>query len=128
MKKAPRITTEEKRKIALLIAQGLTPNAVGNHLQRDAKTVRLALSKADVQESVGEYQERLAEKFEKLTDRILDAVSEEDVAKASLQQKVIAAATSIDKTRLLRGQSTVNLAAIYSQALELRGQSDKEEE
>ena len=40
--------------------------------------------------------------------------------KASLRDKVISAGVLFDKERLERGQSTVNLASIYSQALESR--------
>ena len=43
-----------------------------------------------------------------------------DLEKASLRDKVISAGVLFDKERLERGQSTVNLASIYSQALESR--------
>ena len=54
-------------------------------------------------------EERLADKFEQLTEAILDSISEDDLLKASLQQKSISAATMLDKARLIRGQSTITL-------------------
>ena len=44
----------------------------------------------------------------------------EDIKKASPRDKAIIFGTLYDKERLERGQSTVNLASIYSQALESR--------
>ena len=48
------------------------------------------------------------------------ALSDDDIKKASARDKAIVFGTLYDKERLERGQSTVNLASIYSQALEDR--------
>jgi hypothetical protein len=48
------------------------------------------------------------------------ALSDDDIKKASARDKAIVFGTLYDKERLERGQSTVNLASIYSQALESR--------
>ncbi len=113
MKKQTRLDANDRNAIALLAAEGKTPHAIGEIVGRDPKSVRKVLATPEVMTQVADYQERLAEKFEQLTDRILDSVSDEDVAKASLQQKVISAATSLDKTRLLRGQSTSNVSLLH---------------
>lgn len=51
----------------------------------------------------------------------LAALTVDDIKKASPRDKAIIFGTLYDKERLERGQSTVNLASIYSQALEHRG-------
>lgn len=113
MKKRSMLDDTDRATIALLAAEGKTANAIAKIVSRDPKSVRSQLAKPEMVERISEYQERLAEKFEKLTDKILDNVSEEDVRKASLQQKVISAATALDKMRLLRHQSTNNISILH---------------
>ena len=55
-----------------------------------------------------------------LQEKVLASITASDLEKASLRDKVISVGVLFDKERLERGQSTVNLASIYSQALESR--------
>lgn len=56
----------------------------------------------------------------------LQALTAEDIKKASPRDKAIIFGTLYDKERLERGQSTVNLASIYSRALEDRTETPQD--
>lgn len=101
-----RVNVEEKQQIALLAATGKSQRAIARAIGRDNKTVAKVLKDPGVMAAKANIEERLADKFEQLTEAILDSVSEDDLLKASLQQKSISAATCLDKSRLLRGAST----------------------
>lgn len=51
-----------------------------------------------------DIQQRLADKHERMAETILDSISDENLLKASLQQKAISSATMLDKSRLIKGQ------------------------
>lgn len=67
-----------------------------------------------------EYKSNRADFLAGLQEKVLAGITESDLEKASLRDKVISMGVLFDKERLERGQSTVNLASIYSQALESR--------
>ena len=113
------MTTEERQRVNILAAQGLTPHAIGHEIGRDRKTVLAHLQKPGVPEQVQNIQDRLANKFEQMSERILDAVCEEDLQKASLQQKAVSAGIMLDKSRLIRGNSTMNIAAVFAAARDM---------
>ena len=50
--------------------------------------------------------------------RLLSAISDTDIKKASLRDKVIAAGILFDKERLERGQSTSNVSVLFQVAEE----------
>jgi len=121
------MNTQEKEKAATLFASGLTYNAIGQELGRDPKTVKANLLKPDMVDKVEEKKEELAEMYETLSRRMVDSITDEDISKINAYQRTVASGIATHKMRLLRGQSTVNLAAIYSQALEHRGKEPPEE-
>jgi hypothetical protein len=111
------VDVEEKQQIALLAAKGKSQRAIAKAVKRDHRTVAKVLNDPGVIADKANIEERLADKFEQLTEAILDSVSEDDLLKASLQQKSISAATMLDKARLIRGQSNMNLAVIMANAV-----------
>jgi hypothetical protein len=121
--RAYRVDKEEKQHIAALAATGKSNRAIAKATGRDDKTVAKVLKEPDAIAMKLEIEERLAGHFETLAEKILLSVSEDDLLKASLQQKSISAATMVDKARLIRGQSTQNIAARCAQAVI---ESDKE--
>jgi len=124
MKKSGPLTTEEKEQIAILTAQGRTPNYIGKALTRDRKTVAAALEKPETAELVEAKREDLADMYEDMTRRMINSITDEDITKINAYQRMVASGIATDKARLIRGQSTVNLAAIYSLALENRNKPD----
>jgi hypothetical protein len=111
------LTTEEKQKVLILSAQGLTNFAISKRLNRSHHTIKKEIVKPESQVQVADIQERLADKFEQLSERILDAVCDADLEKATLQQKAISAGVMLDKSRLIRGQSSMNFAVIMASAV-----------
>src|SRR6185369_12012125 len=59
-----------------------------------------------------EYQDKQADILDALSAGILAGIKKKDIAKASLQQKVSSMGVLIDKSRLIRGQSTNNSVSI----------------
>jgi hypothetical protein len=111
------LTTQEKKQVALLAAQGLSNNAIAKRMNRHHATTKKELLTPESQVEVADIQERLADKFEQISERILDAICEGDLQKASLQQKSVSAGIMLDKSRLIRGQSTMNHAVIMASAV-----------
>lgn len=111
------IDLEEKQQIAVLAAKGKSNRAIAKAVNRSDKTVAKVLKDPDIIVVKKDMEERLASKFEILADAILDSVSHDDLLKASLQQKSISAATMVDKARLIRGQSNMNIAVIMASAV-----------
>lgn len=125
MKKSGPLTVDEREQIVLLTAEGRTPNYIGKALGRDRKTVVAALGKPATAELVEGKRADLADMYEDLTRRMMNSITDEDICKINAYQRMVASGIATDKARLLRGQSTVNLAAIYSKALEVRGDPDE---
>lgn len=112
-----RVDAKEKQTIATLAAAGKSQRAIGRATGRDNKTIAKVLKEPGVIVDKAKIEERLANKFESLAESILDSVSEDDLLKASLQQKSISAATMVDKARLIRGQSNMNIAVLMANAV-----------
>lgn len=112
-----KIDALEKQQIAVLAATGKSQRHIAKAVNRDHRTVARVLKEPGVITAKADIEARLADKFERLAEAILDSVSEEDLLKASLQQKSISAATMVDKARLIRGQSTQNAAVVMASAV-----------
>lgn len=108
-KRGTRLDDAERQQISVLRAQGKSPHAIGKILGRSENTVKSALKRPEVAAQVKDIQTRLADKFEAATERVLDAITDEDIQKAGLRDKSVAAGVLLDKSRLLRGQSTDNI-------------------
>ena len=109
-----RMNIEEQANVKVLLAAGISPTAIAKKIGRDHKTV-IAFSKipATVQE-VGELKQDLADAYEGLARRMVESITDEDITKINAYQRTIAAAAATDKMRLLRDQSTENIATILA--------------
>lgn len=112
-----RVDVEEKHQIAVLAAAGKSQRAIGRATGRDNKTIARVLKEPEVIVDRAKFEERLADKFDRLTDAILDSFSEDDLLKANLQSKAVSAGILLDKARTIRGQSTSNIAVIMASAV-----------
>jgi len=54
----------------------------------------------------------LAQEYEELARRMLTSIKDDDIQRISAYQRTLSAAVSTDKMRLLRDQSTDNVAAL----------------
>jgi hypothetical protein len=113
----------EKEKAKLLHASGKSIFAVARALGRSPHTVTKFLRTPEVARQVGIQRGELAALFDGITERTLRGVTDEDIRKSSLLQKMTAAGISIDKALLLRGQatSTVDVHILLDIASMIRG-------
>ena len=84
---------------------GVTRSSVQQHL-KPLLTMHCA------PQQLQEYQDKQADILDALSAGILAGIKKKDIAKASLQQKVSSMGVLIDKSRLIRGQSTNNSVSI----------------
>lgn len=64
------------------------------------------------------YQERITAKYEQLAERMVDSITDEDISKINAYQRIVAAGISTDKARLISNKSTMNIAMMFSMAME----------
>lgn len=112
-----KIDKTTQRTVALLSAHGDSVSKISRKTGLHHTSVKRVLQEPAVIVDKAKMEERLASKFEQLAEAILDSVSEDDLLKASLQQKSISSATMLDKARLIRGQSSMNIAQILASAV-----------
>ena len=97
------LDTEEKAQITTLAAGGQSPARIARQVGRSHHTVKRFLSEPETQRQVTDEKAVLAEIYRSKARRIVESISEEDIAKASLQQKAISSGVLLDKSLLLAG-------------------------
>ncbi|MGC2637041.1 MAG: hypothetical protein WA294_07665 [Acidobacteriaceae bacterium] len=103
MKRKTPLSEREQGKIELLAADGAGPHKIGEVIGRHHVTVEKHLAKPDAQERVEDEKAVLAGIYRRKARRIAESISDEDIAKASLQQKSISSGVLLDKSLLLTG-------------------------
>ena len=101
--------------------QGFSHGDLAKHFGLPKSTLQARLKPFECRNiNLPEFKTHRADILAAQQARVLMALSDDDIKKASARDKAIVFGTLYDKERLERGQSTVNLASIYSQALESR--------
>jgi hypothetical protein len=72
------------------------------------------------QQEVNDYKSNRADIIAGLQSRLLSSVTDEDIKKAPLGSRVLAAAQLYDKERLERGQSTENITQIHGDIAKIK--------
>lgn len=103
------LTDVEREHAKILHASGKTIYAVAKALGRSPHTLAKFLHQPEIVKEVSIQKEELANLFDSITHRTLKGVTDSDIEKASLLQKLTSAGISIDKALLLRGQATSNI-------------------
>ena len=106
------LTTEERERIKILLAEGLSYSAIGRTLGRDHKTIAKVATEPGMALAVLNKKKELADEYEELARRMLTSIKDSDIDRISAYQRTLSAAVSTDKMRLLRDQSTDNVAAL----------------
>jgi len=109
---AKSLSIEELEKVKLLYASGETTHAIAQKLGRSQHTIQKAIQKEGVLDDVKEIKKSLIEKFENLADRLIESITQADIEKSTMLQRVTASGIAIDKSRLLSNQSTSNEAHV----------------
>jgi hypothetical protein len=123
------LSAEEQEKAKILFASGKTIHAVAQSLGRSPHTLKKFLQKPEIVKEVGIQREELATMFDSITDRTLRGVTDEDITKSSLLQKMTAAGISVDKSLLLRNQATsiVDVRVLLDVAAMIRRESENDD-
>lgn len=103
------LTVEEVAKAKSFAALGYSTRHIARELQRSPHTVARLLKTPEVIAEVSTQKLELSDLFEKLTRETLESITMADIQDASLLQRVTSAGIMVDKTRLLRGESTSNV-------------------
>src|SRR5215472_5540369 len=113
-KKSTPLTDEERERAKLLHASGKSPNYIATGMGRSHHTLQRFLSKPETREQVQIQREELAGMFDQVAHGIVSRVTDEDVTKANLVQKMTSAGIAIDKAAMLRGETpmALNMVAI----------------
>ena len=104
------LNVSELEQVKALRASGLTYHAISKRLGRDHKTIKKACLKPEVTSEIEVIKDDLSNFFENLAKRMIISITDEDIRRINAYQRPLSAAISIDKTRLLRDQSTENIA------------------
>ena len=104
------LNVRELEQVKVLRASGLTYHAISKELGRDPKTIKTACVEPQAAGEIERIKGDLAADFEVLAKRMIVSISDEDITRINAYQRTIAAAASVDKMRLLRHQSTQNIA------------------
>lgn len=108
--------------------KGLSFRDIGKHVGASHQAVQQAISpllkRFDPNNELHDYKANSADLFHAVAMESLKAVNADDLAKASLKDKVMAAAIATDKARLISGQSTQNVAVRLAKAVMDAEESD----
>lgn len=118
MSRKPGLTLEEQEKIKELIAMGNTPHAVAREIGRDAKTVKKCAEQ--LAPAIVEKKKELVDWYENIAHRMLESITPEDIAKINAYQRVVSSGIATDKMRLLKDQSTENIAVLVASLKDLQ--------
>lgn len=73
-----------------------------------------------LKENIDDYKEHRADILAGLQTRIIKSISEQDIQKASLLQRLSGLGIAYDKERLERGKSTSNIAQLHADIAKIR--------
>ena len=118
--------TEERATIVTLAASGASSAKIAKLISRSRGMVKNVLAKPEIQRAVQDERAVLAELYRDKARRIVDSISEEDIAKASLQQKSISSGVLLDKSLLLSGEPTsINISVLLDAVQAAKALDDK---
>ena len=105
------MSLEEKQTAKVLYANGQEIAQIAQAMRRSAHAIKRCLSPEEVQLEIQDIRERLIQKYqaiaEKCTDRLLEPGT---LDQSSPRDLATISGISVDKSRLLAGQSTENIA------------------
>ncbi len=112
------LTMDEREQVKTLLAMGKTYNAVATQIGRDAKTVKKCGEQ--MAPAIVEKKKELAEWYEEIAHRMLESISQEDIERINAYQRIVSSGIATDKMRLLRDQTTDNIAVLVASLKELQ--------
>ena len=112
---------KEKETIKILAADGQSATKIGKQVKRNPHTVRKFLAEPEVERQVRDEKSLLAEKYRGKALKVLESINDEDIRKASLQQKSISSGVLLDKSLLLTGEMpSINVTVLLDAVSAIR--------
>ena len=124
------LNVEETEKVKSLAALGYSTRHIGREVSRSPHTVAKLLKTPTVAAEVVVKRLELSDLYEKLSRDTLESITKETIEDASLLQRATSAGIFTDKSRLLKGESTINVGVdvLLSIAAQFRRESAVEDE
>ncbi len=110
MKKPVPLNASELAQIKALRAFGLSFHAISKRLDRAPQTIKKACLDPEMAPQIEQVKVALADRFEDVAVRMLTAISDSDINALDGYKKTLSGAIAADKMRLLKGESTANIA------------------
>src|ERR1039458_3013481 len=105
-KGAVALTVPEIEQAKALFALGRSYRFIAAELGRSDHAIKNALTKSpEVIAEVQAMKRNLADSFEGLAERMVDSITDEDIAKINAYQRTVSGAIAVDKMKLLRGEA-----------------------
>jgi hypothetical protein len=112
---------KEKETIKILAADGQSATKIGKQVKRNPHTVRKFLAEPEVERQVQDEKSVLAAKYRGKALKVLESINDEDISKASLQQKSISSGVLLDKSLLLTGEMpSINVTVLLDAVSAIR--------
>ncbi len=122
------LTAPELGKAKILRGLGYSNRRIGAELGRSDHTIKRALASPQMVAEVETIKRDLGDIFKDLAHRMIESISDADICKLNAYQRTISAAVATDKSQLLKGEPTVNVALLVQVAELLREQRDRDDE
>jgi hypothetical protein len=121
MKREP-LNTRDKAKIKTQAAEGLSVYRIAKQVKRAPNTIKKFLQDPAIATEVAHNKIKVAERCEFEALRIINSIDDQNLEKASLQNKAVSAGILIDKGLLLRGQMplTVHVEVLLAAVADIR--------
>ena len=120
------LSTEEKQQITTFSAAGWPPFRIAKHMNRNRHTIKKYLDTPEAVTVVREERAELVEIYREKARDILVSIDAETINKANLLQRATSSGIFLDKSLLLQGRPTQNVAIIVEVLDVLRVRNDEE--
>jgi predicted transcriptional regulator len=122
------LTAAELGKVKVLAGLGYSYRRIAREIGRSDHTVKRALKSPEIVGQVETIKKDLGDIFHDLAHRMIESISAEDIGKINAYQRTVSAAIATDKSQLLKGLPTMNVALLMQVAEHFRDQRDEVDE
>ena len=105
------LTTEEIERAKVYVAQGYSFRRTARELKRSDHSIKKALTASpEVIAEVKAIKAELVDIFDDVALRMVGSITDDDIKKLNAYQRTVSGAIAVDKSRLLKGESTSNIS------------------
>jgi IS30 family transposase len=122
------LTTTELGKVKVLAGLGYSYRRIAKEIGKSDHTVKRALKSPEMRAQVETIKKDLGDIFKDLAHRMVESITDADITKLNAYQRTVSAAIATDKSQLLSGQPTMNVALLMEVVELLREKQDQADE